>query len=310
MGKKYDVIIMVTEKNVDLLKISFDYIKENLEADNIVVIGKKSLSGLFNNDVLFLDEDDVYSGLNYQYISSLIEKRGGDTRRTGWYFQQFLKMAYAQKCEKEYYLLWDSDTIPLNPILYFSEGCKPRFVNKKEYHKPYFDTLLKLFNGKVGRVNEKISYIAENMLIDKNIMKEIIREIEKNDFINGNYFWDKIINAIDLSNLSGSGFSEFETYGNYVRTFYPDLYDDMKLRTQRLGSFLFDYPPSDEQLVWAKRDYDIISFEQSRGITLKYITRWKILRKKIRCKTLFVVAKKMVDLIKGVLGQEIFDFDE
>ena len=147
-------------------------------------------------------------------------------------------------------------------------------------------------------------------MINKNVMKELIKKIEQNDSILGSTFWEKIINAIDLNDLSGSGFSEFETYGNYVRTYYPYLYDDMKLRTQRLGSFLFGYLPSNEQLVWAKKDYDIISFEQSGGMSLKYITKWNVLRKNIQCRKLFVIAKGICDLKSRMCGQEIINLDD
>ncbi|MEI3192244.1 MAG: DUF6492 family protein [Lachnospiraceae bacterium] len=63
-------------------------------------------------------------------------KRTGKASRSGWYFQQFLKFGYAQVCEDEYYIVWDSDTVPLHPISHFQDG-KPVFTKKEEMEPPY-----------------------------------------------------------------------------------------------------------------------------------------------------------------------------
>ena len=33
--------------------------------------------------------------------------------RPGWYYQQFLKMAFSNWSKSRYYMAWDADTIPL-----------------------------------------------------------------------------------------------------------------------------------------------------------------------------------------------------
>ena len=47
--------------------------------------------------------------------------------RTGWYEQQFLKMAYSRICNNEFYLIWDSDTFPIKPVNMF-ENSNPIFI--------------------------------------------------------------------------------------------------------------------------------------------------------------------------------------
>ena len=117
-------------------------IKE-LISDNIIVIGKSSLQKLCNTNkcITFYDEDKIFPELSFTSVKDVINQRNLNTCRTGWYFQQFLKMAYALICEEPNYLIWDADTIPLKK--YDTE--KLNFDVITEYRKAYFDTINKLF---------------------------------------------------------------------------------------------------------------------------------------------------------------------
>lgn len=59
-------------------------------------------------------------------------------------------------------------------------------------------------------------FIAEHTLFKTEYMKEIIAVIESNVKLKGNAFYEKILNSIQAIDLVESGFSEFESYGNYV----------------------------------------------------------------------------------------------
>lgn len=142
--------------------------------------------------------------------------------RIGWYIQQFAKMSYALNCADEYYLVWDSDTIPVKPISLFNKHGQPFFDYKTEYHKQYFDCISRLFPNYSKQING--SFIAEHMLIKTSIMKELINAIEANNSLEGNNFQEKIISAVNPKYLMGSGFSEFETYSTYTLKKYPSLY--------------------------------------------------------------------------------------
>lgn len=287
----YDAIIMVTLEKIPLLKNSYSFLKKNLGAQEIYLVANRSLEreirNVFGEKMHFIDEESIMPGLSLQTIREILLQKCGDDHRAGWFYQQFLKMAYALICEKEYYLLWDADTVPLHKINYFENGNTPCFVVKKEYYKDYFDTIETLFNGKVSRLNPEISYIAENMLICSKYMKKMIAEIMGNFTVEGNTFYEKIVNAINPRVVSYTGFSEFETYGNYMDTLYPGIYAHKKLRTQRLGSFLFGTNPSEEQLCWAGADYDIISFEEHGKQWLKYVTKSRMIRKYFDAKRMF-----------------------
>ena len=54
-------------------------------------------------------------------------------------------MHYCIICQENYYLIWDSDTIPVKEVKLFNNDSKPFFDVKREYHKPYFITMKKIF---------------------------------------------------------------------------------------------------------------------------------------------------------------------
>lgn len=99
-------------------------------------------------------------------------ERTGKASRSGWYFQQFLKFGYSYLCEDEYYIVWDSDTVPLHPISHMQDG-KPVFTKKEEMEPPYFETLDRLFAGEVKKHGD-FSFICENMIFSVAVMKEML----------------------------------------------------------------------------------------------------------------------------------------
>ncbi|MCQ6280444.1 DUF6492 family protein [Bacillus sp. EB600] len=220
------------------------------------------LSRLQHNEKLeFMNEDEIYHGMTFNTIQSIMNNITGTPWGSGWYLQQFLKMAYATICKNEHYVVWDSDTIPLNVISFFDDQTdKYLFTMKTEYHKPYFATIEKLFNGEVKKYNNQ-SFIAEHMIMDTKIMIELINKIESNKQLKGNYFYEKIMYAINPKDIQRSGFSEYETYGNYVMKYYSNKYIMRKLKSLREARQHIGFSPTDDDLLRASKDFDLISFE-------------------------------------------------
>jgi hypothetical protein len=156
----------------------------------------------------------------------------------------------------------DADTIPLNKITFWDNNGKSLFTMKKECHIPYFKTIEKLFCGEVSKSTDK-SFIAEHMLINKDCMLHLIRKIENNKTLEGTDFYEKIMYAIDKDDIEGAGFSEFETYGNFISAYYPHLYSMRELRTYRDGSMLIKKDIINNKILgWISVDCDTISFEE------------------------------------------------
>lgn len=258
---------MIVERNMKIMKITIPYLRKYVTGRDIILVGKKLLEEECQRsfpDCRFIDEDNLYTDLNYHTVKSLVSRKNKyATWRTGWYFQQFLKMAYAMECKESYYLVWDTDTVPLRPIsMINSSNEKPYFDVKTEYNRPYFTTLKKLFFPPIEK-KVPYSYISEHMLINTDIMKHLVKDIESNHKLNGELFFEKILNAILEIDILHSGFSEFETYGNYVNIKYKDFYDIRQLKSLRNGKYYLGNDLYDDLLEWAAASYDLISIEES-----------------------------------------------
>ena len=265
MFAKLNLVIPTIPNDIEILLSNIDIFFLFLPISKIVVIGPHSLVNVLPNDprFVFIEEGELIS---CEKVSYLLEQRCNNSivkRRTGWYVQQFLKMAYAQICEDEFYLLWDSDTIPLKKIEVFDNSGKPYIDYKTEYHKQYFDTIGRILPGYKKEFSK--SFIAEHMLVNTSQMKEVIGKIEANEAVAGLFFYEKIINSIDTKDLSGSGFSEFETFGTYIYRNYKEQYIFRRWNSVRHGGFFFSKEKgyTDQQRDWMARNYHAISFEKS-----------------------------------------------
>lgn len=276
----YDIIIPVTERNFQTLGLVANQIKKYVLHRNIILIGKCEFRDRANIlGCKFINEDTLYGKLDYCTIRELIYKRDKyAVKRTGWYLQQFLKMSYSMICEDEYYLVWDADTIPLVKMEMFDDKGVPFFDVKEEYHRPYFTTLNRLFNATVKKFNS-YSYISEHMLIKVEYMRKLIDDIEKNDSLEGEFYYEKVMNCIRKIDISYSGFSEFETYGNYVENNYVGKYKIRRLRTLRNGDRYLHYPPIQREVEWAAGSYDILSMENRLSMYVEVDKRMNELMK-------------------------------
>ena len=178
--------------------------------------------------------------------------------------QQFIKLGLAKIADDDYYLVWDGDTVPLNPLSFFDMAGRPYFNLKREYFHAYFHTIERLF-GLKKLVRE--SFISEHMLFNSEAAGKMLSEIEENQNLEGKFFWQKILHAADLLHADfikddQRFFSEFETFGTFCTAFYPDLYARRKLRTLRHGSDFLGFSSSAEILDWCAKDFDTISFER------------------------------------------------
>ena len=277
--------------------MNIQWMKRNLDCKRIIVIGAEELREESRKlGVEFQNEDQLCEGMTLGAVKEYMTERTGKTSRSGWYFQQFLKFGYAQVCEDEYYIVWDSDTVPLHPISHFQDG-KPVFTKKEEMEPPYFETLDRLFAGEVKRYGD-FSFICENMIFSVKIMKEMLENLMKQPQLSGESFWKRILSAVSDENLPGSGFSEFETYGNYVMKYYPGMYALRTLQGLRRGAEFLGTEPTEEQLQWAAKSYDTIAFERwsHQHELLKRICGSAVIRRMISLRFLAELKLKIAEI--------------
>lgn len=258
----YDIIICVGWNDITIVKKTVKYVRRYLEGRKIFLILNayyfKNFPSSFLKEyrVELIDEDSLIPGVSYQQNRAFIEtyRKGFPS---GWYFQQFLKMGFANsEYARDYYLIWDADTLPLSKLVFEKDG-KLLFTRKKEYHEEYFITIEKLFGLKKSK---DYSFIAEHMLIKTEIMREIISKISNHT----EEPWPFHL-LCQVRPEAKSGFSEFETYGTYVSHYYPDLYQSRTLNTWRNAGYVFGRTISDKQIQSMEVDLDIVSLENWNG---------------------------------------------
>ncbi|WP_462374527.1 DUF6492 family protein [Segatella buccae] len=262
---KVDIIIPIAMNDLDSLRMSLPFIKKYLPWKRIIIIAKKEMQNYLSelsDSIKFYDEDKLLNGLTFDNVKSIIFNiYPKAVRRTGWYFQQFLKLAYAYSCNDEYYLTWDSDTLPLKEITFWDNEGKPflDYVPMPYGDNDYFKLLTKL-PPTFAHQNEKLSFITEHMLFHSATVKNMINEIENSIALDGDTFYKKTIRSIDKDKLNLSGFSEFETYAAYVQN-TSDRYVLRLWKNLRNGKFYIGRNPSSKQLKWVSESFDVASIE-------------------------------------------------
>ena len=121
---QYKLVIPIVLKDIHLLLNNKNLIEQNLGITQFVVIGSSDVKNYIKNikNITFIDENKLFKGLDIQRIKKILIDKTKSDQRAGWYFQQFLKMSYSIICEDEYYLVWDSDTLPLKKIEFFNKN--------------------------------------------------------------------------------------------------------------------------------------------------------------------------------------------
>ena len=269
MSKPYDAIVVITPSDYERVHSNFERILNLTEAEKIVFIGSTEVGEMVAREPWaeragFVDEEEV---LPFEDVRSVFKKllQVPEVPRglVGWYYQQFLKMKYAIFSNHEYYLTWDGDTVPTKKFSMFKEGTDtPFFDMKYECHEEYFTTLNTLLG--FGKVIKK-SFISEHMLFNVDIMKSLIKDIEARENLKGTLFYEKILNAIRISELQSNSFSEFETYGSYVAMKFPIAYRLKDWHSIRYGAVYFKPEELTEaDYEWFSKDFDAVSFEKDQ----------------------------------------------
>ena len=261
--KMFDVVMPVTQEHNHIAFLSIRSLVRHISPRRIYVMTPESNFPFFKNlpgncPVSLIDEDTLIPEITFSSIADFIEEAGEKRSRAGWYFQQFLKMSACFLPDiTDYYLIWDADTIMLNPIRFLNDSGQTLIKPATEHNQPYFDTYHKL-TGFHRSVN--FSFINEHFFIKTEYMKELIAAIETNSAPEMTWVW-AIMKAVEPRHLSGAGFSEYETYGNFVNTVHPGAFAVRPLATIRYGARKFGLSPNQYDLYRLSLSYAYASFE-------------------------------------------------
>lgn len=204
-----DVVIPIIEKDLNILPLCLEGIKRcvvhNIKDIYIIAPCKEEILIFCDkHNLRYIDENCVfgYSPRELNVITT------SGINRSGWMFQQFIKLS-GKIGTCRYYLCIDADHILIKPHVFLTKNGETVFYMSYENHQPYYDEIRRLLPGTdiAG-----LSFVAHKMLFDKEEIEKLHREISlKND---GKPWQQAILDTIDRNTIAG--FSEFETYGNFV----------------------------------------------------------------------------------------------
>ena len=245
-------------RDLPVYAITCESLRTHVPNAEIHVVTRKSDFPRFRNacgsDLVLWDENALLPQMDLKSLKEM--SFPFFPQGAGWYFQQFLKFAFVNVSNAdEHYLIWDADTVLLRPIEFFDSLGRPFYTRATEHHKAYFQTFEALFGTPAQRA---FSFISQHQLINKQILCQMLAEIEDRNPSARNWAW-----AI-MNNLRGEGsnlFSEYETYGHYAKWKRPEAMAFRDLKWTRTGGQIAGYPPDPSKLHLLSGQYSFAAFE-------------------------------------------------
>lgn len=202
-----DVLIPAIEKDLGTLPFVIDslrrYVKHPISHIYIVSPNNSKIKSLCHRkSCTFIDEKSVlpFTKKDIRYASSRWD-------RSGWLYQQLLKMMGDRICQEKFFLVIDADTVLIRPHRFRSHG-KTVFYTRNWSQPEYFRTYQKLLGSKAPSPK---SFVTHYMLFEKSKLAHLKRTLQTRHNLP---WYTAIIRSIDKKKQFG--FSEFETYANFV----------------------------------------------------------------------------------------------
>jgi hypothetical protein len=237
-----DAVVPVHAKDLPLLPWCVEGIRQNLPVARVLVVaGHTCREAAQRVGAVFVDEDTVVPGLTARSYDA----------GWGWYFQQILKLAIADRIESDYYVVVDADAVFLRPVDLFNAAGRPLYATGIEYHAPYFGVFRELLGFEAHREH---SFIAHHMVFNRRLVQEMRARFspEKPWYANVVRYrlprapWD-----------CKQQFSEYETYGHYLKAVHPE-----ELHVRPLRWTNVPLAPSPELLRRLRRRFDFCAFHE------------------------------------------------
>jgi hypothetical protein len=228
----FDIVIPVGPNDKYIIDKQIEYTKKN-------IIGYRNIFLICYDHTISINGCTTINENIFPFTLETVSKYHGKLSRNGWYLQQLLKL-YAGITIPDIldkYLVIDSDTFFLKPTTFIENNtCLYNFGT--EYHLPYFNHMSKL-DGSLIKVDSSKSGICHHMIFETQYIKELIRKIENN---HNDTFYNVFLKLV--TDIHGSGASEYEIYFNYMLIYHVDKIKIRKLNwinTNTLNTNNYDY---------------------------------------------------------------------
>ncbi len=212
VSRKIDIVIPTISKDFEILSLvvqSLRFVEQRVNKIYIVAPKDPRIEKFcIDNNLTFVDEISVL-GFGKNYIHYCVD--GKD--RSGWLFQQLLKLSGDRFVEMDDYLVVDSDTVYVNRNCFVCKGKYVLYANE-EWHQPYFRSFRHLFGYDAPT---KWSLTSHMMIFNKNLLGQMKRELEART---QQSWFDAYIST--SSRTEQSCVSDYDTYANWMLRNYPE----------------------------------------------------------------------------------------
>lgn len=213
-----DVVIPCDAKDQEILETCIEGIKSNCkQIRRVIVVSPEKLTDhaeWFDEKKYPFDKFKISIHLLPKDVEVSQEFRSQANARTGWYYQQLLKLyaAFVIPDISPNILILDADSIFLNPITFMDFEGKGLYNTASENHLPYFVHAEKLIPG-LKKQHPGVSGITHHMLFQKCIVQDLFKVVEQ---AHGKEFWKAFCECVDRADVCYSGASEYEIYFNFL----------------------------------------------------------------------------------------------
>lgn len=253
-----DVVIPAIEKDLVTLPHVIDAVRSQVKhpigSFMIVAPNRPRMRNLCTRKrCRFVDENTVLpiTKRNIRYGSKKWE-------RSGWLFQQLLKMGGDKLGRSGYFLAIDADTVLVRPHV-FRSGGKTLFYCRHWSQPEYFRTYRKLMGRKASA---PVSFVTHYMLFDKAKLRRMKQVIAAK---HGMSWYGAILKKMDRT--KPFAFSEFETYGNFLYSRNPGGVALRKALNKSLSTSISRLTPQRKKAL--ARKYRSVSFHKRKGYSKK-----------------------------------------
>lgn len=210
-----DVVIVSHPKDKVTLNFCIEGIRKNCaKIGRVIVVSSEKLS----------DEAEWFDEANFPFSKQDIAMeigRGNEAimkkffehhQRSGWYYQQLLKL-YSAFCIPDIsnnILVVDADTIFLNPVEFLNDSFGGLFcIGHSKTRQNYLDHAKRLLPKYTRGLSPHYS-ICHHMLFQKPILEKLFEEVAQKHQVP---FWQAFCQCIDLKE---GGASEYEIYSDFA----------------------------------------------------------------------------------------------
>jgi hypothetical protein len=211
---RLDVIIPVAEADCDVLRVTIEGVTRNLAHPvgtiwAVTALGSKAAKVADDLGCEVVDERGVLpitrDDIRYQF---------GSFDRSGWLFQQLLKLSADTISPENHVLVLDADTVMIRPQA-FTSGGRVVLFHASEYNRPYFEA----YRAVTGlEPATRLSCTTHNMVMRRDLLVGLKALMEERRSVP---WWQAVLDTCVYETMSG--FSEYEVYGNFALTFGDGL---------------------------------------------------------------------------------------